>query len=68
MYPMECNLFTIPLHVLFHISVKSSEIYYPMACVNSATSPEKPGALCFLARDVIYTSRAYATMTVSVCL
>jgi len=23
---------------------------------------------CFLARDVIYTSRAYATMSVSVCL
>ena len=26
------------------------------------------GYTCFLARDVIYTSRAYATMSVSVCL
>jgi len=24
--------------------------------------------VCFLARDVIYTSRAYATMSLSVCL
>jgi len=26
------------------------------------------GLMLFLARDVIYTSRAYATMSVSVCL
>ena len=30
--------------------------------------PQTPACGSFLARDVIYTSRAYATMSVSVCL
>ena len=35
---------------------------------STKTACEWPRSISFLARDVIYTSRAYATMSVSVCL